>query len=583
MIEKKRNQNQDHLLTNQSIPALHQWNQDQQVTRHSFCELELDTWPGQIVNRTRIKERHLNALVSREKLDSQTFDNSMQGPSIPLVPSLAAIWDDEQKRRIHLNIPAYEQSSQHQSQREPYIEWKREQELRESMLKTVQEQLQKHDSSNNDTDNESHVCQEFQYDGIPTSFQGISMLHPPIQSFDQLENDENMDLQITHTQTQQSSFLDINVNAETLEMCTQNLVDILAEMEQVSDDDQDEIENIDDVADEQGNDPIDDEFDTGFNDSMLLKMELEMEKENISDSVDEDSLDDYFIPQIDGTDETMDLKIRNKRKMAESKPPRKRTKVFFDTLHPRLPRPVSVDNINGSWPNYILQENIVGGMWSPEPIEYGPNKSALFHDPPRPTSPTATNHDNIQSQSKIMLRSVSEMSEMSEYHSSINLTIPMAEMGQTKISEKDRSEKQHQQLDIRTSSSLSIVSKNANSFVDDADQPVLIDPTPPISKPIPNLFKYFVQPPSTEQLVSTLSNYGLPGVVYTQPFVTNRDDAPLKTKTYGTRRFNIPEHNVKSLKPFQIENAVQKATKVELYKGASSITRLIRFLYSNYV
>lgn len=183
-------------FTDSAIKSSHSWSIESKVKRISYCELELDTWPCNIINRSHVKERREKALVASDALSGSACTPVSD---IPLVPSLAAVWKDEMNRREKLgleqyNVPSCMNSS---SQRAEYTPWKREERFRVALLEAIEKAKLKKDqfkadvSQSNPLYDFSHhtdqlsskLFQSVPYDGIPTAFQAISLLHPKKQSF----------------------------------------------------------------------------------------------------------------------------------------------------------------------------------------------------------------------------------------------------------------------------------------------------------------------------------------------------------------------------------------------------------------
>ncbi|KAJ3105719.1 DNA polymerase zeta [Phlyctochytrium planicorne] len=84
-------------FTEQSIPERLKWPTLSKVARQSHCELELDCWPMDILNRSRVLERPYTALIGG--------DGTRYNADTKIVPSLATLWEEEEKRLKKMNHP----------------------------------------------------------------------------------------------------------------------------------------------------------------------------------------------------------------------------------------------------------------------------------------------------------------------------------------------------------------------------------------------------------------------------------------------------------------------------------------------
>ncbi|KAJ3048012.1 DNA polymerase zeta, partial [Rhizophlyctis rosea] len=117
-------------FTNASIPSDHQWHAHHGVHRQSYTELELDVSVAEITNRLLIKERPRKALID-VKNGTQSFGDTK------LVPSLATIWQDEERRRQTRGLPNDLFASTPGDGRLPYIPWTNEERMRNILRKAL--------------------------------------------------------------------------------------------------------------------------------------------------------------------------------------------------------------------------------------------------------------------------------------------------------------------------------------------------------------------------------------------------------------------------------------------------------------
>ncbi|KAJ2998539.1 DNA polymerase zeta [Globomyces sp. JEL0801] len=191
------------------------WNQPSSPDRQSYCEIEMDTWPGEIMNRLWVKERPDKALV-------KNLDATVPNSDIPLVPSLAAIWNvnDENARRDKMKLPRLNSDTlPTTTQRQPYIPWVNETQLRDKLNELLRTkcQITKHEKLINNVPRND----------ILTVFAAISYLHPPLQSFDTVAPKTNVNSsQTSLSRTDSFSISDIEklVDQEIVIQQSQNIL-----------------------------------------------------------------------------------------------------------------------------------------------------------------------------------------------------------------------------------------------------------------------------------------------------------------------------------------------------------------------
>ena len=125
------------------------WN----LERTSYCDLELDTWPAEILNRYQVIEK-----PPGDPLNSN------------LVPSMTAVWKDEELRREHLGLPAFNRNAP-ELIRNP-CSWANATHLKQKFISKVNSIVPGDTKMNIDLDGSR----------IPTVFQSIGTLHPKMQS-----------------------------------------------------------------------------------------------------------------------------------------------------------------------------------------------------------------------------------------------------------------------------------------------------------------------------------------------------------------------------------------------------------------
>ncbi|KAF9965079.1 DNA polymerase zeta [Mortierella alpina] len=81
------------------------------------------------------------------------------------------------------------------------------------------------------------------------------------------------------------------------------------------------------------------------------------------------------------------------------------------------------------------------------------------------------------------------------------------------------------------------------------------DPTPQPSIPSPSsspsgAFQFSLPPPTTQSLLSSFTELGLPISVNQKPYFSNEADVPSKAKVFGGKEFRVPSKGIKFMRPF---------------------------------
>ncbi|TPX33312.1 DNA-directed DNA polymerase [Synchytrium microbalum] len=138
------------------------WPTSADVPKLTFCELEVDAWPMDILNRATLQERPTQALVD------------LQNGSTPLitqlVPSLGVLWEDEMRRRHAAGLQTQIQTPASQKgARDPQIPWKKRMDGDLAKLDRLLEERSVQPDRNFPVFNEK--------DGIKTLFMSVSALY----------------------------------------------------------------------------------------------------------------------------------------------------------------------------------------------------------------------------------------------------------------------------------------------------------------------------------------------------------------------------------------------------------------------
>ncbi|KAG9323348.1 hypothetical protein KVV02_000930 [Mortierella alpina] len=242
------------------------------------------------------------------------------------------------------------------------------------------------------------------------------------------------------------------------------------------------------------------------------------------------------------------------------------TKMEFD-----YPKPASPGR------EYFLAS--MDEMWSsPSPPLTNPS---FFHAPPRPTSPdlvparvvptpsSQTSEKMLTSQQTIISISSGDSRSPELVRSSLQSTRKDSLVGQqaypqTQYHGLDAALSGYQSQYDSGSEELSRVVLAEDSFLQGSttatsSQPVLSGarwaPTPQPS--IPNsssspsgAFQFSLPPPTTQSLLSSFPELGLPSSVNQKPYFSNESDVPSKVKVFGGKEFRVPSKGIKFMRPF---------------------------------
>ncbi|KAI8587099.1 DNA polymerase zeta catalytic subunit [Geranomyces variabilis] len=144
-----------------TLPDRYKWPPRSRVRRQSYCEIELDAWVGDVMNRARVKERPMVALPG----GSSGLDGTK------LIPSLQSIWKDEQERRNRAGIikPLSDSGTQ-LSARDDYSSWSNEARLRAELDASIRRNISRVPRSSTFDD------RALEY--LPTTFQSVPCWRP---------------------------------------------------------------------------------------------------------------------------------------------------------------------------------------------------------------------------------------------------------------------------------------------------------------------------------------------------------------------------------------------------------------------
>ena len=214
------------------------------------------------------------------------------------------------------------------------------------------------------------------------------------------------------------------------------------------------------------------------------------------------------IPQIDGSFDSPYVKNKSSRK------------VRFSRKTSR-----QVDQIEiGNFPKSLLNDGIYrGGLWSPTKMD--PTSTDVLFDSnrPIPTSPTM---------------------EIAPVHSSVTISKELKPLYQYTNSTRQR--KPPIILNLFDNSAehdfnFSISGNNQQDFRK-------------------MLFRLYPNPPSASKLLASLSDFKIPSTIYTEPFVSNRQDAPQKVMMHRKEHI-INDSDISSLAPFDMMHGLYQGIR----------------------
>ncbi|KAI8909780.1 hypothetical protein EDD86DRAFT_190413 [Gorgonomyces haynaldii] len=335
--------------------------------RTTFCDLELDAWSQDIANRRKLTERPLE-----HSIDPNV---SKQTQKEPLVWSMAAIWQDENKRRLKMGLDPIEPTAKlSQVGRETPQVWPNKDELEEKLIDNIP--YLNHSGT-------PFIPPEIEH--LLTAFQAIGYLHAsPFQN----QDNDSVQSQYSELEPDQEQLDELSQQARSMinQQLALDLGSQLSQLEEPVDEfeefdwDQDMLDAVDGLP----------QFD-GTTDLTPRKRkredpELDRSKKNKSD------LPDANLQNL------RDKKTVEKRviqKTAEKSVKKKVRHPIHDFLSDmekwRRQKPVLdseppvIRNPSGSFCQDLL-ESIQGG-WSPE-HHRTVSDSAFFVDPPRPFTPS---------------------------------------------------------------------------------------------------------------------------------------------------------------------------------------------------
>jgi hypothetical protein len=72
------------------------------------------------------------------------------------------------------------------------------------------------------------------------------------------------------------------------------------------------------------------------------------------------------------------------------------------------------------------------------------------------------------------------------------------------------------------------------------------------------VYQFSVAPPTTQELLSSFSDHGLPNVVHQKPHFSVESDVPSKAKVFGGKEFRLQSKGIKAMQPFNSDLGIDK-------------------------
>ena len=236
-----------------------------------------------------------------------------------------------------------------------------------------------------------------------------------------------------------------------------------------------------------------------------------------------------FIPQVDGADEKPARNRKRKRSVSFAK------RVKFDD--PQKDTESADWDIPEPWPTYFLSG--IQNNWSPVKLLNRPN--SFLNDPPHPTSPTLV---------------------------PVVFTPPPGQpLNSSGIFEKPAS---------RSSS----FSKQVSFLMkENSSQSVPASEEAKSSAPFCSgrLLKYCRPPPSIQEVADSFDQYGIPRVIYQEPFYSNPDDIPSAPVVFAGKRFEFKAASTGNLPDF---DPLLASSRKQIHRPAVSRGRRKKTIYS---
>ncbi|KAG0360374.1 DNA polymerase zeta [Gamsiella multidivaricata] len=93
-----------------------------------------------------------------------------------------------------------------------------------------------------------------------------------------------------------------------------------------------------------------------------------------------------------------------------------------------------------------------------------------------------------------------------------------------------------------------------DSFDDVLSQSTIPEPIPAETSVLhgstPHIYRFAIEPPTTQDLLHSFTEHGLPNVVYQKPYFSNEQDVPSKAKAFGGKEFRVQSNGIKTMPIF---------------------------------
>lgn len=505
------------------------WDEVLEIEKVGRCQLEMDTWPNEILNRYRVSERPDYAPLNLSSRNVNQQDER-------LISSLSFIWKDENKRRNLIGLESVNPTGSFSVDNG-----------RISSNNVTSDQLNKKldDLLNRLSETESDNSTEINYDNdaykcIPTAFQAISALHPPCH-FQREPSQVNsslgpkIDIEFILSQKSEAEKIDLP-DIDVFDGFSSQVVNDEEMIGLLTDMMEDRIENNEEELEEFIKDVVYDNI-IPLPDVTPIKPQKTVDYISRQSSLkftESRSRLDFVLPsaitptiskkrRLDFTDpnsplDSPPIKKRNKERIPQydgaSGTPLKNKRKYSERKRANiLPKCVVKKKYANNEPEIWDGSFTHNTAWSPNSKRPLASYS-FFTNPPKPTSPTEKK-DRIWDGSFAFNNLWSPLTPKQPINLYSFFTDPPSNNSPTK-----------EALLLKDNHSMDVTN---------------IDP--PISK----CFRYPPKPPTRKDLQATLNHYNIPAIIYQEPFFSNDSDIPRKIE-YGGKK--IDYRKLKSIPEF---------------------------------
>ncbi|KAI8818419.1 putative DNA polymerase zeta catalytic subunit [Fimicolochytrium jonesii] len=525
------------LFTDASVLDQRKWPSRFKIERQSYCELEIDTWAEDIMNRSLIDERPRKALID---LQNGTLDLG----DTKLVPSLANLWEDERERRrmkgISKAMPAGGTITQ-ASNRLPYQPWGNEERLRRELMASMQQAKGVAGADQMDIPFQEQLG-VWEDDAFQTAFQSVPAWKSP-QETHQVDTEAEIqkttievygptELRRASTQLNDQDLMDLNGLVDEVRVFSP-LGDPATDVDESAD------EGFDDTDEGLANmtllydDPLTPASTSSggvLNSEVSGKVSTSRSTSSNGDTAKRSTkqrsiLDAEKVAKFQQFLVNHDISVRSLDKVSNLHPP--------DAAH----RFLSAMNMVSPERNPDrMQEHTALHSWHGRPIADSPSTR---HPTPAPT---------------FDLHSDDKFGTPSKSRPLSDVAVPHSHSSQKASENSD---------DVLETPFASPFTTSANTL------PTQQHAEPVVSNAAPGLYQFAFPPPSKDELRATMDLYGIPTVVYREPYFSDPKDVPARVRTFAGRNYKFEADDAQSLSEFDTSGCSVRAN-VTMTQGGSN-------------